>query len=163
MPQVPIHRRGVGVIAHALVDEDDYERIASQHWGLDTKGYPLATRGVPRLSMHRAVLGLTPGDGLEVDHINRNPLDNRRANLRLATDAENKQNYPSRRGSASQYRGVTWSKAAQKWQASGKLNGKQTYLGQFEDEREAARAAAAWRAEHMPYAVEDPALTGDAE
>ena len=48
--------------------------------------------------LHREVLGLTPGDGLETDHRNGDRLDNRRSNLRVATRAQNAQNVPARSG-----------------------------------------------------------------
>jgi len=42
--------------------------------------------------MHNFLMGPIP-DGLEVDHINRSPWDNRRSNLRLITRSENTQNH----------------------------------------------------------------------
>ncbi|GAH21431.1 unnamed protein product, partial [marine sediment metagenome] len=55
--------------------------------------YYTAVRGIRRggkniqIPMHRQILGLKPGDGKIVDHINRNPLDNRRVNLRIVSQA----------------------------------------------------------------------------
>jgi hypothetical protein len=96
--------------------------------------------------MHREILGLVPGDGLQVDHINGNRLDNCRENLRICTHAQNHQNYHTRL-----YRGVAWCAARNRWQAQAKLDGKNHWLGYFATEEEAAAVAAAWRRQHMPY------------
>lgn len=58
------------------------------------------------------------------------------------------------RGGTSAYRGVTWSKRAGKWTVLIGLKGKKYRLGYFTDEREAARAAAEFRARHMPHSPE---------
>jgi hypothetical protein len=55
--------------------------------------------------MHRLILGIPNS---EVDHVNGNPLDNRRVNLRLATRAQNSANTRSRKNTTSKYKGVYW-------------------------------------------------------
>ncbi len=75
------------------------------------------------------------------DHINTDSLDNRRANLRLATHSQNSCN--SRRDKSktlSRFRGVSFSKRKGKWFAAIRINGKKTWLGYFNDEEDAARA-----------------------
>lgn len=106
-----------------------------------------------RVFLHRVILGLAPEDPRLVDHIDGNTLDNRRANLRVVTAAQNAQNQGSRGGS-SEHRGVTWDRARGKWMASAMLNGKRTTIGRFATEDEAAAAASAWRAKHMPFSAE---------
>lgn len=91
---------------------------------------------------------------VQVDHIDRDPLNCRKANLRVATNALNHQNVVAHRGARSRFRGVTWDKTRNKWQARVKINYKTYMLGRFDSEEEAASVAAAFRAEHMPYAVE---------
>jgi hypothetical protein len=105
-------------------------------------------------AIHRIILGLAAGDPRDVDHINRNRMDNRRCNLRAVTHAENQQNLGAqpKRARASAFRGVTWN--GRKWIAQAKVGGKGHRIGGFDDEAQAASAAAAWRAEHMPYSVE---------
>lgn len=72
---------------------------------------------------------ITPYD--EIDHINRNPLDNRIENLRLATRSMNERNKPVRRDSASQIRGVAYDARYSTWQASIKIGGRKVHLGSF--------------------------------
>lgn len=77
-----------------------------------------------------------------IDHKNRNPLDNRLSNLRLASITENNRNLSKRRKSTSKYKGVYWSPEKQRWRATIRINGKKVYLGdfKFEDELKAAKA-----------------------
>jgi hypothetical protein len=74
-----------------------------------------------------------------VDHINQNGLDNRKANLRPATVAQNAWNADSRRG-LSGYKGVCFDKKKGLWRADIACCGKRKYLGCFRDRREAAKA-----------------------
>jgi len=81
------------------------------------------------------------GDGLVVDHINCDGLDNRRANLRLATRQQNKCNSrPFSHRGTSKYKGVFWAKDRYKWRAAITFKGKTIRLGQFDNEIEAAKA-----------------------
>jgi hypothetical protein len=85
--------------------------------------------------LHRIILERMIGRSLTktefTDHINGNPLDNRRANLRLATNTENMRNRGKYRTNTSGYKGVDWRRGAGKWRAVIKVNGKQIYLGLF--------------------------------
>ena len=96
--------------------------------------------------MHRAVLDVPTGKF--IDHINHNGLDNRKANLRVVTRLENTWNKRKQRGNySSQYKGVTWLKRTGKWQARIVCNGRAIFIGQFDDEKAAARAYDARAAE----------------
>lgn len=72
-----------------------------------------------------------------IDHINNNPLDNRKSNLRIVTPEQNSMNRKSQKNSSSKYIGV--SKNYKKWQASITFKGESIYLGSFSDEIEAAK------------------------
>lgn len=159
--QIPVYRHG-SVVAVALVDEGEYERIAQYTWRIQElpSGVQYAIREGGEAGrrftrrMHRDLLGLARGDGRLVDHINRNGLDNRRDNLRIVTNAQNGQNRGSNRGARSPYRGVYWDTTRGKWRAKGKLSGVTIHIGYFADEAEAAHAAREWRIENMPFANE---------
>lgn len=89
--------------------------------------------------LHRVILAAPKG--VMVDHINHDALDNRRANLRLATASQNNCNARKRRGfCSSAYKGVGWSKDEERWQASIRLNGKSRFLGYYDSEADAAAA-----------------------
>jgi hypothetical protein len=83
-----------------------------------------------------------------IDHRDGNGLNNTRRNLRRATDAQNCRDSPQRRG-ASQFKGVTWVARNEKWRAVIAVCGKQTSLGYFEHEYDAARAYDAAALKHF--------------
>jgi hypothetical protein len=75
-----------------------------------------------------------------VDHINGDGLDNRRANLREVTNAQNHFNRAKSRIGSSQYKGVCWHRARRRWRADIMRDGRSRTLGYFDDEEAAARA-----------------------
>lgn len=161
--EVVVYRKGEPHTV--LLDQEDWERLRHHRWYIAKRGYAvLFVGGVGRQGrgvkgaghyelLHRAVMGLSTGDGLGVDHISGSLLDNRRANLRLTTQAENLQNKRSY-GNTSQYRGVSWDKSRGKWIASTKTPDGRHLSRRLADELEAAELAASWRRQHMPFAVD---------
>lgn len=128
----------------AIVDPDDYFRLSKRKWYAVKGSSTFYAAGTifkggkkRRLHMHREVL--KAADDMYVDHINHNGLDNRKANLRVATFAQNAWNADRRRG-PSGYKGVSFDKKKRMWRASITCCGKRKYLGCFRDKREAAKA-----------------------
>lgn len=77
---------------------------------------------------------------LFVDHINNNPLDNRKVNLRIVTQQQNNMNVSSRKGSSSKYVGVYFRKETNKWCAQITINGIKKHIGKFTNEIDAVKA-----------------------
>jgi hypothetical protein len=75
-----------------------------------------------------------------LDHKNRNPGDNRIANLRLASHSQNHANTAKRADNKSGFKGVCWSTAANRWRASIKYGSTVKFLGHFDDPKDAAAA-----------------------
>ena len=69
----------------------------------------------------------------QLDHINRNSLDNRIENLRVASKSENMMNRKTFKNSASGCRGVSWHKHLEKWAVYVDVNKKRKHLGYFGD------------------------------
>ena len=90
------------------------------------------------IRLHRYIMNYI-GNNI-VDHINNNPLDNRKCNLRIVTSKQNNMNKTSSQNSSSKYIGVCWDKYKNKWATSITVNNKKKFLGRFKDEKEAAKA-----------------------
>lgn len=94
--------------------------------------------------LHRVILGRILGytlDPSEVcDHVNHDGLDNRRSNLRVATQPQNSCNRALSRSSNSGYKGVTWRPDQMKWRARIQVGKKPIPLGQFINLRDAVIA-----------------------
>jgi hypothetical protein len=148
-----------------VLTQDQVTRVDADIWHKITKGpggkwcaawspgvrsfYCVRTvlRSKRQIQMHRVVLELSGHDiaGFCVDHINHDTLDNRLRNLRLATNQENARNqrkhlHCNGKQLTSAYKGVCWSKSANKWEARIKINRKRKTLGYFDSELEAAEA-----------------------
>lgn len=149
MIEIPLRRRGRGVVAVALIDDED-AHLATYTWHISAYGYVHRNVVVGTRSLHRDVLGLATGDPRQGDHINGDKFDNRRVNLRVVTHAQNNQNQPSSRGSSSRFRGVV--RSGNRWRAHTRWQGRLHHHGYFDREEDAAAAASAFRKEHMPYA-----------
>lgn len=120
-----------------IVDEDDFYKLIPHRWVL-TLGYPKRHLGGTKYEyMHHAILPCPVG--LLVDHINRDPLDNRRSNLRLATKAQNAMNAGMWRHNNSGHKGVCrWKNG--KWRAYIMVNQKSIWLGVHQNIEDAIRA-----------------------
>lgn len=90
--------------------------------------------------MHRFILRLKKGDGVQTDHWNCNGLDNQRRNLRRASHAQNQANQRKQNGRSSRFKGVYWNKERQKWQAQIEVGDDRYNLGRYKGEKDAARA-----------------------
>jgi hypothetical protein len=148
---IPLHDRYGVVVAHAIVDRVDLQLASDGVWRLAANGYAVRREDSRTVYLHREILGLQPGDGMEGDHISRDKLDYRRSNLRIVTHAQNAQNVSVSPGKTSRHRGVCWDGSRGRWLAQAKVNGRNYYLGRFSSEEAAAEVARAFRGRHMPY------------
>ncbi len=134
----------------AVVDDEDYERTNKHNWyanknfntfyAVRDSWIKQGSSGFHRkVFMHRLILGLKYGDGKQTDHINNNGLDNRKANLRTCTTAQNQHNRQQHKTGRSQYKGVSWDKVRRKWQVNIKIGNKRVELGGFNNEIDAAQ------------------------
>ena len=128
--------------AYAIVDTELLRLLNLHRWSLmiDRFGSRYARRFEKgrTIYMHREIMD-SP-NGMEIDHINGNGLDNRKINLRVCTRSQNRQNSRKRTAKSSPFKGVDWYKRDLKWRARIKIKGLEIYLGVFESEIEAAEA-----------------------
>lgn len=130
-----------------LIDKDDALMCKRYTWYINNNGYAIATHNFGNskqktIRMHRYLLEneLLDNHKMQVDHINRNRLDNRRNNLRLATPSQNSINRIKRNQDENKVKGVNWHKGKCKWCAQININGKQRQVGQFDNYEEAVLA-----------------------
>lgn len=118
-----------------LISPEDYDLIRDHRWfNNDGRGYLSGSGGKYRYKyLHRVIadrMGLDMSK--QIDHINGIKHDNRRENLRSATNTQNQHNVGRNSKNTSGFKGVSWCKANNKWRAYIKINGKPKYLGVFE-------------------------------
>jgi hypothetical protein len=135
----------------ALVDDGDFQLLNSVSWCWTKGGYAIGLTNTAKfrkafpayISETRMVLRhrliMQAPAGIEVDHEDRNGLNNQKTNLRFASSGQNKHNSGSRDGT-SVFKGVCWDIAAVCWSAQIKKNWKKKALGYFHDGTEAALA-----------------------
>lgn len=139
-----------GIGKHSLVDDEDYSKISSFKWFSDgryamrSKKYP-GKRSSYFIYMHRFIMDqpTKKENGLEVDHVNGDGLDNRKENLRICEHYQNKANSKTQSNNSTGYRGVWYStdqKRRKRWVAEIKLKGKKKHLGRYLTKEEAAVA-----------------------
>jgi hypothetical protein len=122
-----------------LVDEDDWHDLIKSSW-TDNQGYAMGTFNKKQWRIHRYIMKVTDNK-IFVDHINGNTLDNRKANLRLVTPAENGMNKKQRNDekATSKYKGVN-KRSANRFGATITKNYITYNLGSFIDEKDAGKA-----------------------
>lgn len=131
-----------------VIDNVEYEWLSQWKWQARKEGrtwYAARTEKLPNsrrcsIRMHREIMGLKHGDGLECDHVNGDGLDNQRANLRIVSHKENQRNLRRQLNNTSGYIGVSWRKSKERWEAYIMVDYKQKHLGLFDVAEEAARA-----------------------
>lgn len=140
---------------YATVDDEDFDFLSQWKWHAqpNTHGGFYANRhdeAGQLVAMHRVING-TP-EGFVTDHRDGDGLNNRRSNLRTATQLQNMMNRHGKRGGTSRHKGV-WAdpnpRNRKLWRAAIRINGKLKYLGRFHTEDEAAEAYAAAAQHHF--------------
>lgn len=126
---------------HAKVDISDLPKVAGSRWSVNSEGYAQAKIGGKTTIMHRVITGEKGWD-----HINRDPLDNRKSNLRSATSSQQGANRGMPQNNTSGYKGVGFVKDRGRWKAQIGYKDPETgqkktkMLGHFETPEQAAHA-----------------------
>ena len=131
----------------ALVDDGDFDEIRKYKWRAIKRrygGYAAIsqiynphTQKLQTIYMHRQIMSCP--QGMDIDHIDHNTLNNQRNNLRICTRSQNMANGLSRKNSSSQYKGVYYCKQTKRWAANLTHEGKVVWLGRHKTEIEAAK------------------------
>jgi hypothetical protein len=110
--------------------------LARLRWSLNGRGYAARWKDGTMVTLHRVIMSAP--SGVEVDHINRQRLDNRRCNLRLADRGGNARNCGRNRKNTSGYKGVHRVGRNGRWGAAVVYEGENHWLGVFATAEEAA-------------------------
>lgn len=140
-----------------IVSKEDSD-LQEMLWHVTKLGY--VARDAPmvggikggKILMHRQIMCRVHGDipqGMVVDHMNGDLLDNRRENLRLVTRAENARNLSGKRkNNTSGHMGVQYEpRYRRKWSAKMQIDGKSVVIGRYETKEEAVAARLAYEKE----------------
>ncbi len=146
----PLERATVKVLelsdgTQCLVDDCDYGRVNQYRWRLDSSGRYVSRKKRDNgkdasVYLHREILGVCDS-ATYVDHVDRNPLNNLRSNLRVCSNSQNQANRTIVfRKHKRQFKGVYWRPKKKAWVAEITCQNIRHYLGYFKDEIEAAVA-----------------------
>lgn len=138
----------------AIIDAGDFPLVSDRRWQLKkacgdnlyARASYLINGSRRNVCMHTIIM--RPEEGMCIDHIDGNGLNNRRSNLRVATPSENKRNRPAINSAKrySKYKGVQinprWEgiENRKKWRAQISVEGKKISLGYYRNEEHAALA-----------------------
>lgn len=123
-----------------IIDREDFSKVRDITWKYSNRGYAASNyydsgKYKTRL-MHRLIINAP--EGMFVDHIDGDPLNNRKQNLRLVSNKQNTWNQEIGARNTSGYKGVSLKKQTNRYQAQITKKGKKYYLGYFDDPKEAA-------------------------
>lgn len=129
----------------AIVDDEDFEFLSQWKWHCTTLGYAARGKHIKvsknkytnqMILMHREIIAADKN--VITDHINGNTLDNRKKNLRSCTRAQNGCNRNKISKSKYRFKGISFDKRYNTWQAHITINGKKKHLGSFKTDSAAA-------------------------
>lgn len=128
-----------------MIDADDYDRVMQHVWKYElhcrSKKPYIISYIMPkqRTYLHRFIIQIQREDKRQVDHINLDPADNRKCNLRICErGAQNAINRPKQKNNTSGYKGVFFRKDTNRFRAAIRVNQKLIHLGHFSTAEEAA-------------------------
>lgn len=114
-------------IARAKIDKDDLNKIKKYKWSISNNYIRCNSK---KIDLHQLILGKK--EEFIIDHINHNPTDNRKQNLRHCTTSQNSMN--------AKIKGYWWHKKNKKWIVEIVMNKQKIYLGGFKREQDAITA-----------------------
>ncbi|MGA6117427.1 HNH endonuclease [Sphingobacterium anhuiense] len=150
-------KNGISVI----VDDEDFDYLSQFKWFAkrDSNTYYVARNFIrsdgkkTTMRMHREITKAPRN--FQVDHIDRNGLNNQRSNLRLVTNAQNAQNTRAKRTSKSGVKGVSWDRTRKKWSVTICLNRKNIRIGRFNEFSDAVEARKEANKLYHPFNTEN--------
>nr|DAG29032.1 MAG TPA: homing endonuclease [Caudoviricetes sp.] len=124
------------------IDKEDEPRVHKYVWYLNSQGYPEVRDHGKVIRLHRYIMNMDEPFTYDrvVDHIDRNPLNNRKSNLRIVSQAVNTRNRAMSGNNTSGVPGVFWSSEMGAWRAYRVIDGVRHNIGNFETIEDAEAA-----------------------
>jgi hypothetical protein len=150
-----------GVMVKVLVDAEDFAEMSKLRWYVNAArrgSVYTIIRPVPKIfyTVYMARMLMNAQSGEYIDHINGNPCDNQKENLRKTTNQENCQNrHGTFSNNTSGYRGVSYQKGYKKWEAYYWKDYKKIKVGYFDNIEDAAAAVSLARRANLPFSEAD--------
>jgi len=118
-------------------------------------GYIMLSVAGKKILAHRVAWLFAHGEfpNGNIDHINRDKSDNKIANLRLATFEQNAQNRLKNSKNTSGFKGVSWHKRDERWQAAITVKGKVLHLGYYKTPEDAYLAYVEASKKHQSHSI----------
>lgn len=127
-----LYNKKCEVICKTFIDIEDIEKIEKYKWTFNGQ---YVKNEANNIYLHRYILDYY-GDE-DIDHINRNKLDNRKANLRIVSHENNSHNKSIQNNNTTDFIGIIYDKTRNKWRVEIMYQSKKIYLGRFNDIEEA--------------------------
>jgi hypothetical protein len=126
--KLPLRDKYKEIINYTSVSKEDYELLNQYKWNI-SKGYIQGKIDNKNWYLHRYIVIMILNNDInhkiKIDHIDRNPLNNKRENIRIVTNSENSKNRTKQLNTTSKYIGVSFKKDRNKWQSTIIFNNKQ--------------------------------------
>ena len=137
--EIILYDKNCEEVARALIDIDDVEKCKKYKWHLKEGKY--VTCSSTKKYLHHYIMNIEDlkGTGFEVDHKDRNKLNNRKYNLRVTTININRANINAKQDNQCGVKGVYFFERVNKWRAQIVVDKKNIHLGYFDKIEDATK------------------------
>jgi len=138
--EIVLYNKNGNECNRAIIDTQGVEKIKHFKWHETGQGRVATRINDKMVLLQHIIIGLKQNKATQVDHIDRNVLNNRKANLRICTHTQNARNAGIGKNNTSGYKGVCWNKRKSKWMVEIMADRKRFFLGYFKNKLDAAKA-----------------------
>jgi len=127
-------------VARTVIDAEDVEKVKGYKWHMNGQGYAATRPKKEIIKLQHLIMGVKANYKKQIDHKDRDRLNNRKSNFRFCTQGDNAKNSTIPINNTSGFKGVSLHKNSKKWRARITLNDRLISLGVFKDKLSAAKA-----------------------
>ncbi|MBW1813055.1 MAG: HNH endonuclease [Deltaproteobacteria bacterium] len=138
--EIVLYNRRCQEVARTVIDTEDVEKVRGYKWHVNAQGYAATRPKKKVLKIQHIIMGINADYKNQIDHRDRDRLNNRKSNFRFCTQGDNAKNSTIPINNTSGFKGVSLHKNSKKWRARITLDDRLISLGVFKDKLDAARA-----------------------